>query len=376
MKKYIAIFIMCLCSVVLYGCGYYVSAENADAPKTTDTTYDSNEISGDPDILTTPEETVQTAETTTAPIFDEKIELSSEDDGTAPGTVNISEISSSCGKVTISWEKTQCSGYIIAFQDNDVWRRAKDIGDGNTTECTVEGLADSTLYRFKIYAYNIDSDGTKKLGQASDAASVMTPDSSGKRSVTTSAAKSTVTTTAVPEEEPEIEKTYGGYVIIGDSRIVGMSQANGVKSSKENVKFIAKNSMGFKWFSSDALASLDKYLEENSDSYYKIVITMGVNDVWNIDKYITCYNGLISKYESHELYFLSVNPVIDHSYFSCTNSTIDSFNQKLKDAFPDRYIDTATRLKDFGFETPDGLHYGASTNVSIFNWIIEGTEDQ
>lgn len=373
MKRYIMLFFICLFSVALYGCGFSAFAVKSNLPTDTVTTDEEIEISNPP-VTTTTETTapvIPLPETTDIPVPD----VQPEDDGSAPGTVNITQISSSRGRVTLSWEKNQCSGYILSYQNDKIWVEVTTFTDPDTTECTVGNLEDSTFYRFKICAYNIDENGVKKLGAVSDVASVMTPDSSGKMPVVTALPKEPVTTTEAPKEEPKTPETYGGYIIIGDSRIVGMSQAGGVKSSKENVKFIAKNSMGYKWFSTDALGSLDQYLEDNGDKYYKIVIAMGVNDVWNIDKYIACYKNMIDKYKYHELYFLSVNPIVDNKGFSCTNATIDSFNTRLKKAFPDCYIDTAKVLKKDGFDTPDGLHYSASTNVSIFNMILEYTDD-
>lgn len=102
-----------------------------------------------------------------------------------------------------------------------------------------------------------------------------------------------------------------------------------------------------------------------------MVLNFGVNDHVNITKYINSYKKLLKAYPEANIYFMSVNP-IDSKYTAgyVSNAKINSFNKKLKAAFPQRYIDVNSYLKKKGFKTVDGLHYTAATYKKIYNYVL------
>lgn len=151
---------------------------------------------------------------------------------------------------------------------------------------------------------------------------------------------------------------------VGDSRTVGIGNAMNISS-----KCIAKVGAGYDWYISSAEKTLKSKLKKNPQAV--VVINFGVNDHGNISKYIKRYNSLISAYPQARIYFMSVNP-IDSKYTAgyVTNSQINSFNKKLKAAFPDRYLDANTYLKKNKFQTVDGLHYTVATYKKIYQYVL------
>lgn len=151
------------------------------------------------------------------------------------------------------------------------------------------------------------------------------------------------------------------YVFVGDSRFVGMSQ---YETNKDT--FICKVGQGLNYFkkSQDEILELDGY-------NVKIIIGFGVNDLANIDDYISYVNSLHLK---GSLYFLTVNPIDEArcrlNGYTLTNLEIDEFNDKLKaNAYNYKIIDTNEYLMEDGFDTVDGLHYNDETYEKIYKFI-------
>lgn len=169
-----------------------------------------------------------------------------------------------------------------------------------------------------------------------------------------------------------VKSFTGKYIFLGDSRMVGMFSA----VSSSDIKYIAKISMGYSWLNSTAGPTLKNYL--NSNPNVKVVLALGINDLGNIQSYITYYQNLIKKYPKTQFYILSVNPVNEktgaaHGY-TVKNSQIKTFNKKLKSAFGSAYLDSYTYLEKQGISTPDGIHYQPQTYLTLFNYIIDYTK--
>lgn len=164
-------------------------------------------------------------------------------------------------------------------------------------------------------------------------------------------------------------KFSGKYLIVGDSRTVGMDSA--VSSSK--AKFIGKVSMGYSWMKSTAGPKVKQYLVGNPD--LKVVFAFGINDLGNISKYISYYKSLMKQFPDTKFYFLSVNPVDEKlasaKGYTVKNSSIKSFNTKLKSAFGSKYINTYSWLNKNGFSSVDGIHYTRETYSKLYNYIIK-----
>lgn len=163
-------------------------------------------------------------------------------------------------------------------------------------------------------------------------------------------------------------KFSGKYLIVGDSRVVGMDAA--VSSSK--VKFIGKVSMGYSWLKSTAGLQVKRYLAGNQK--LKVVFAFGINDLGNISQYISYYKALMKEFPDTEFYFMSVNPVNESQAsaygYTVRNSQIQSFNKQMKSAFGLKYIDAYSYLVKQGFSAVDGIHYTSATYQKIYKYII------
>ncbi|MBP5678897.1 MAG: SGNH/GDSL hydrolase family protein [Bacilli bacterium] len=167
-------------------------------------------------------------------------------------------------------------------------------------------------------------------------------------------------------------------VFIGDSRTVQMyaylkgswSGANyssgGVHVVGEDV-FVSEGGMGLNWMRSTGIPAAQPYFQSGT----AIVILMGVNDLGNIDQYISYVNANVSSWKKNgsSLYYVSVNPC-DGKY-SHLNSKINTFNEKAKNGLSSEvgWIDTYGELSRVGFKTTDGLHYDKATYQTIYNYI-------
>lgn len=161
-----------------------------------------------------------------------------------------------------------------------------------------------------------------------------------------------------------ISERVDNVIYVGDSRFVGM----GSYTKKGGDFLVAKVSMGYSWFTSDAMSSIQSIKAANPNvKDWTIVSNLGVNDLYNINNYISKYQEMQNNGDN--IIVVSVNPT-DKSH-SSLNSEIDDFNDKLKSSGL-TYIDTNSVLKSDGFETSDGLHYKKDTYIKIWNEINKG----
>lgn len=166
-------------------------------------------------------------------------------------------------------------------------------------------------------------------------------------------------------------------IFVGDSRTVGMKSA-----VSSNAVFIGKVSQGYSWLKGTASASLQKQLKQYPAA--KVVFNMGVNDLGNVNSYIRWYRSFMKQYPSAQFYFLSVNPVeeglarrIGYNVGAVNNKAINTFNKRIKAAFPSQYLDSCTYLlknnymASGGKGTTDGIHYKAATYRAIYQFAID-----
>ena len=162
--------------------------------------------------------------------------------------------------------------------------------------------------------------------------------------------------------EAEIENKL---VYLGDSRIVGLEQT----INKDNVTYIAESGMGYNWLVDTARGELDVLLQENPNRI--VVLALGANGL-GASNYVNYYNQLFSDYPDTTFFVMSVNPVDESKTaangYTLKNSQIEEFNNEMKNAFPDQYIDSYNGVSEY--ETGDGVHYNASTNKKVHDHTI------
>lgn len=152
-------------------------------------------------------------------------------------------------------------------------------------------------------------------------------------------------------------------IFVGDSRTVGMQQAVG----SNNDVWSCKNSMGLSWMQSSGIPAIDSQVTSGT----AVVVLMGVNDLYQVNNYISYLNSLVVGINNRgaTLYFVSVNPTSRSKDY--LNEDIDSFNAKMRQGLSShiRYIDTNSYLKANGFSSNDGLHYTNTTYKTIYSYI-------
>ncbi len=167
-------------------------------------------------------------------------------------------------------------------------------------------------------------------------------------------------------------------IFLGDSRTVQMyahltskwgsaNYSSGGVHVVGNDVFIAQGGQGLNWMKSTGIPAANRYFGTGS----ALVILMGVNDLGNIDKYISYLESNASNWANTgtKVYFVSVNPC-DGSRNSL-NSRISDFNSRISTRLPSnvQWIDTSSYLISSGFTTTDGLHYNQDTSYKIYNYI-------
>ena len=177
------------------------------------------------------------------------------------------------------------------------------------------------------------------------------------------------------------------YILIGDSRTVGLYQAIGEITNGDEVLgldkdgnyYIAKVGEGYKYMTDKADVIIDA-IGEIKDVV--VVINMGTNDAGggesSGEKYAKWVNEQAEKWKeagAKDVYFVSTNPVDTSKYtknsgYTLTNENIEAFNEGVKSNLSDSiaYIDTYSALKD-KVVSNDGIHYDADTYKEIYKTI-------
>jgi hypothetical protein len=181
------------------------------------------------------------------------------------------------------------------------------------------------------------------------------------RSEARAAARSEAAATA--EEEAA---SYDKIIFVGDSRTEGMRDALGTGDA-----YICKSGEGYSWLTSTAASELAGQVTENS----AIVVSLGVNDLYNVGNYLNYFNSMKDMYGC-ALYINSVDPVDEvaegQQKYKVYNSEIENFNNIIRSGLREdiNYLDSYSHMMDVGFSAPDGVHYSTSTYQEIYNYIL------
>ena len=169
------------------------------------------------------------------------------------------------------------------------------------------------------------------------------------------------------KEEEQKEPEVTGYIFIGDSRTVGMNNTINIDSI-DNQWVVAKVGMGYKWLIDEGWVKAKQVMRDNTQvDNWKIICNLGVNDLYDIDKYVDFY---IDNSDDYDITFVSVNPTVDEAGgVQC--SQIEEFNDKIVELSNIEYIDTYDKLMKTGYDAPDGLHYDNKTYKKIYRIIMD-----
>lgn len=155
------------------------------------------------------------------------------------------------------------------------------------------------------------------------------------------------------------------YIMVGDSRFVGMEEAVG----GAGCTWICELSAGLSWFADTAVPEIDAAVADKT----AITINMGVNDLGNVMGYADVLNQKVPEWmaKGAVVYYMSVNPIESHD--TITNEDIVEFNNILYNNMPQEmgWIETNKYLRENGYSTFDGVHFDGATYQSIFNYSME-----
>lgn len=235
----------------------------------------------------------------------------------------------------------------------------RDIDSGNFNKKTVVAEVESTTVNLDEGTAATQNVSTLKTEAVTQKTSVSKTEAVTQK---TSVSKTEVVTTKSSEHSTGYDK----YILVGDSRFVGMQKV--CKDNKDI--YIAENGVSYPF--------LEKNINTIKNSVTKdsvVVIGLGVNDVnYNVDKYI---NGINNLYETLgcKLCYMLINPVDEKKEeeygYSVKNSKIAEFNNKIKKELNSniQIIDVNSYITNKGFDTVDGLHYTSNTYKDIYEHL-------
>lgn len=193
----------------------------------------------------------------------------------------------------------------------------------------------------------------------------------------------------------EVSEKYDQVIFLGDSRTYGTQLAleNTYGGVPENVTFLCAPGIGLPWFEEN-YKSGENFYKTISEMHGKkaVIWNLGINNLIDglddVGERLADYTAVMSSVAEElkalgcDMYFMSINPTNDKEAASPNYGTAWSprspysvrlFNWKLRENISNyySYIDTYTYLIDTGFITYDGLHYGDSTYLKIYNKAIE-----
>ena len=192
------------------------------------------------------------------------------------------------------------------------------------------------------------------------------------------------------EEDTESDNTvYRETLFLGDSRMRGIELA-GVTNSNNTIYGVG---YGYNWLvgtgtfsgantnsASGGVAGINSLMRENTS--YNIVIWLGVNDLGNVNLYYEEYYDLATEeWSNHNIYIVSVGPVDDELSANVTNDMINQFNNTMSNLVNNSglnnlfYIDLGYTEEDIGSFDSEGIHYGSSDYVNIYNLIVSSLDN-
>lgn len=228
---------------------------------------------------------------------------------------------------------------------------------------TAERTATTTIMTTETVPEITTTETTKFTSPETDIL-VTTTTPTDTTTTTTKTEKQTTTTTAVTEPAVVYErKSEDNYLFIGDSRFY-FWYTWGLYGT-----YIARSGCG-------ADIIYENYDEITSYRDYNVVFNIGANEWWNGYGYADLLNNLPDEFtENNHIIVMSVNPTDGQFYWM--NEKFDAFNEALKSSLREdyEYVDTASYMKENGFETADGLHYTTRQDYIIYDLLMYGIPD-
>jgi hypothetical protein len=168
-----------------------------------------------------------------------------------------------------------------------------------------------------------------------------------------------------------------GYILIGDSRSLGMDVFCEINETPDGFFVVAAAGEGFRYMMDTALPCAELIEQAYPDIHHWIyIINMGVNDYWQRADCCEIYRTALTELAyKKDLYIVSVNPVrqdAELEQHGLSNKGIEELNSTLKSIPNTHYIDTYSYLMENGYKTLDNFHYTWDITGSIYRLIKAG----
>ena len=190
-------------------------------------------------------------------------------------------------------------------------------------------------------------------------------------------------------DEEESESVYRETLFLGDSRTRGM-QIAGVINDRNTIYGVG---LGYNWLigngtfgsntnsTTGGINGINGLMRDNAS--YNIVIWLGVNDLGNVESYYQRYYDLaVGDWREHNIYIVSVGPVLDDLAANVSNEMINAFNTRMQELINGSglsnliYIDLGLSEDDIlSYDTSEGLHYGNEDYRNIYNIIVNNLDN-
>ena len=196
----------------------------------------------------------------------------------------------------------------------------------------------------------------------------------------TNLSKEECTSTDSEKDKPEPQTNKYDYIIyVGDSRTVGMCSTVTLKNN-ENCT-VAEGGMGYSWLNKESTKNkINNIITNHPNSY--IVINMGTNSALTSSEgkdYAKVYNDFATKYPNSKVVAVSVTQVDPNKakqngmYYgvSLNDNSVSTFNSGLKSNLNSsvRYCDVYSKMQNYNYTAPDGVHYSNDTYKFIYDEI-------
>lgn len=168
-------------------------------------------------------------------------------------------------------------------------------------------------------------------------------------------------------------------IFLGDSRTQGMlltsviNESNTVYGVGYGYNWLVGNS-GFTGTTNASNGGINAVNSKIANGkLYNIIIWLGVNDLENVNSYLEKYIELAKgEWSNHNLYIVSVGPVLDSSSLYAKNETINEFNNAMKDGINKanlnnlKYVDLGYTESSIKSYDSSGVHYSSEDYRNIY----------
>ena len=227
------------------------------------------------------------------------------------------------------------------------------------------GLGALSLYLALQYRESLLLSSRSTTESEADAVLASLSDSSSQtENATEPATDEYIPESEVGSEDPVFSHDSIFLIWAGDSRTLGMRDA-----LQNDDLYIGASGEGYDWLSETGLPQLKAAIQQYPDA--PVVFNFGVNDYDNMERYLALYESLPQEFPDTHFYYLSVNPIEPTLCQNITNEEIRDFNEHLKAAFPDTYIDSFTNLMINEATTIDGIHYSKEDYRAIYEFAVQ-----